>query len=138
MSLTEQTGLYCCVHLGSYYTYWSYHTCWFIFFLIEPIIGTIIITGWSQFKYIVLVSLLPYQSSYYTYWLENIPPFRNICMVDLKNIGWNINYTSTYNRNLRVLLQFQRLSTLHFRELDGARFSPSFFVFCEYQSVPSE
>ena len=59
---------------GSYYTYWSYYTYCLNFFLIESIIST----GRSQKKSIVLFFLLLYYSSYYTYWLENFPPFTNI------------------------------------------------------------
>ena len=65
--------------LGSYYTHWSYYTYCLIFLLIESIIST----GWSQWKSIVLFFLLLYYSSYYTYWSENFPPFTNI------STGWS-------------------------------------------------
>ena len=66
---------------------------------------------WINYKYWTIsikihrtVFLLLYYSSYYMYWLENFPPFTNIyVLVHLKNMGWNIYKTSTYNRNLSVL-----------------------------------
>ena len=102
-----------CILLGSYYTYWSYYTYCLNFSLIESIIST----GRSQKKSIVLFFLLLYYSSYYTYWLENFPPFTNISTGWSKKMGWNIYKTSTYNRNLRVIEGFQ----LHTSKISAPR-----------------